>query len=164
LNFLANQLIFKDRALVIGPRNNNYEHIFCIVCFKKMSTLQLCPFGCRLPICDNSCSDSEQHKTECDLIKVWEFADEKKYSKVVFRSLAQIRGLNLSKQEKAVVEAMYCHLTEQVNEETDLLIKEFKNIPNDRINELKLILAALNTNAFETITKHQISVRGEMKT
>jgi SET domain len=157
----ANELVFRDRALVIGPRCNNYEHIFCVVCFKTMSSLVMCPFGCRLPVCDNSCSDSDRHRPECELIRRWKYVDPlKKYSRVCFRSLPQIRGLLLPKDEKTVVAAMAANLTKQVSAEAEGITKEFQNVPRETVDELKLIIAALNTNAFETITTDQTSLRG----
>lgn len=32
-----NELIFYDKPLLIGPRVNNYEKIFCIICYKVKS-------------------------------------------------------------------------------------------------------------------------------
>lgn len=147
----VNELIFNDKALLIGPRVNNYEKIFCVSCYKVLPKLMLCTAKCKFPICAQ-CVDSDCHKIECDLIKSWGLRNINRYSKHLFRALTIIRGLLLSDDEKKLMFMMACHdNTDQQNLEVERILDEFEDLKSDpeTVEKLKKISSILNTNAFE---------------
>ncbi|EGI57673.1 Protein msta, isoform A [Acromyrmex echinatior] len=53
----ANELIFIDVPLLIGPRCYNKYLPMCVVCYKNNCALFPCDHGCGLPICSAECID-----------------------------------------------------------------------------------------------------------
>ncbi|CRL02052.1 CLUMA_CG015278, isoform A [Clunio marinus] len=165
----ANELILYDKPLLIGPRVNNYDKIFCVCCYKILTKLTLCTAKCKFPIC-HDCASSKQHKKECELIKSWGLKDEPRYSKHLFRALTVIRGLLLSKDDTKLMFMMASHEnSSQQNLEVEKIINEFESLTADcvTIRTLKKISSVLNTNAFEvgiafndSGPEHNISLRG----
>lgn len=49
----TNELIFVDKPIILGPRVNNYEKIFCVSCSKIMPKLVLCKEKCKFPVCED---------------------------------------------------------------------------------------------------------------
>lgn len=147
----VNELIFYDKALLIGPRVNNYDKIFCVSCYKVLPKLTLCAAKCKFPVC-TQCVDSDSHKVECNLIKSWGLRNINRYSKHLFRALTIIRGLLLSDDDKKLMMMMACHNnTDQQNLEVERILDEFEylNSEPETVDKLKKISSILNTNAFE---------------
>jgi hypothetical protein len=147
----VNELILYDKPLVIGPRVNNYEKIFCVSCYKILPKLTLCTEKCKFPVCDD-CTKSKQHIEECELIRSWGLKNLTRYSKHLFRSLTIIRGLLLSPGENMLMHMMAKHdNTAQQNLEVEKMLHEFDNLTPECETVLKLkdISSILNTNAFE---------------
>lgn len=147
----VNELIFYDKALLIGPRVNNYDKIFCVSCYKILPKLTLCTAKCKFPVCAE-CVDSDAHKVECDLIRSWGLRNLNRYSKHLFRALTIIRGLLLSDDDKKLMMMMACHdNTDQQNLEVERILDEFEDLNSEpeTVDKLKKISSILNTNAFE---------------
>lgn len=146
-----NELIFKDKPLLIGPRVHNYEKVFCVSCYKILPKLTLCNEKCKFPVCKD-CEHSLPHQQECSLIRSWEIKNQSKYSKHLFRALTVIRGLLLSDEDKELMFMMACHENSVIqNMEVDKILEEFENLTEDSetVRNLKRISSVLNTNAFE---------------
>ncbi|KAG5680405.1 hypothetical protein PVAND_009914 [Polypedilum vanderplanki] len=164
----ANEVIFYDKPLFCGPRVNNYNKIFCVVCYKILPKLTLCNAKCKFPLCDD-CQDTEKHRVECELIRSWKIRNENKYSKHLFRALTVIRGLLLSNEDSKLMNMMACHENSDIqNIEVEKILDEFEALTADseEVSRLKRISSILNTNAFElglphdSQPEHGISLRG----
>ncbi|XP_070500302.1 SET domain-containing protein SmydA-8-like [Chironomus tepperi] len=164
-----NEEIFRDKPLIVGPRVNNYNKIFCISCYKVLNKLSLCSQKCKFPVCSECENNDAQHRVECELIRSWKLKNENKYSKHLFRALTVIRGLLLSKEESELMFMMACHENTSVqNMEVEKILVEFDGLSEDSeiVNKLKKISSILNTNAFEvglphdSQPEHGISLRG----
>lgn len=163
----VNELILFDKALLIGPRVNNYDKIFCVSCYKVFSKLTLCSAKCKFPVCDD-CVDSKKHRKECELIRSWGLRNTNRYSKHLFRSLTVIRGLLLSPEDTKLMFMMACHdCIAQQNMEVEKILDEFEGLTaeSETVQTLKKISSVLNTNAFEvgvafdSESEHNISLR-----
>jgi hypothetical protein len=147
----VNELILYDKPLVIGPRVNNYEKIFCVSCYKILSKLTLCSEKCKFPVCED-CTHSKKHIEECELIRSWGLKNLTRYSKHLFRALTIIRGLLISPDDNKLMYMMAKHdNTAQQNLEVEKMLHEFNNLTPecDTVLQLKNISSILNTNAFE---------------
>lgn len=147
----VNELILYDKPLVIGPRVNNYEKIFCVSCYKILPKLTLCTEKCKFPVCDD-CTHSKQHIEECELIRSWGLKNLTRYSKHLFRALTIIRGLLLSPDDNKLMHMMAKHDNiAQQNLEVEKMLSEFKDLTPEceTVEKLKNISSILNTNAFE---------------
>lgn len=73
------EIIFRERALVVGPTARKGSILNTCVCCHKLLAVKdfLCKNKCTLPICDK-CSDSEQHRNECELFRRWQPKDLQK--------------------------------------------------------------------------------------
>lgn len=163
----VNELILYDKPLLIGPRVNNYDKIFCVSCYKVMPKLVLCTAKCKFPVCTD-CVDSKQHKKECELIRSWGLKNSSRYSKHLFRALTVIRGLLMSSDDTQLMFMMACHDNSQLqNMEVEKILDEFQGLTADceTVQKLKKISSVLNTNAFEVgiafdaEPEHNISLR-----
>lgn len=153
----VDELILYDKPLIIGPRVNNYEKIFCVACYKIVPKLTLCDMRCKFPICDD-CTCSKQHAKECELIRSWGLKNSVRYSKHLFRALTVIRGLLISDENSELMFMMAKHdNSTQQNLEVDKMQAEFNDLAPDSetIKKLKDISSILNTNAFEVGIAHE---------
>lgn len=163
-----NEVIFYDKPIIVGPRVNNYDKIFCVSCYKVLSKLTLCSAKCKFPIC-HDCENTEEHRIECGLIRSWKLKNENKYSKHLFRALTVIRGLLLPADDTKLMLMMACHENSTIqNMEVEKILDEFDGLTEDseEVIRLKKISSILNTNAFELglphdeQPEHGISLRG----
>lgn len=163
----VNELILYDKPLLIGPRVNNYDKIFCVSCYKILPKLTLCTEKCKFPVC-GECVESKQHKPECEMIRSWGLRNVNRYSKHLFRALTVIRGLLLSTDNTKLMFMMACHdNSAQQNLEVEKILDEFEGLTGDceTVLMLKRISSVLNTNAFEVgiafdaEPQHNISLR-----
>lgn len=158
-----NELIFYDRPLLIGPRVNNYDKIFCVSCYKVLPKLKLCAAKCKFPVCDD-CFDSKEHRRECELIRSWGLRDQNRYSKHLFRALTVIRGLLLSSDDTKLMFMMARHENTTIQGiEVEKILDEFESLTEDceTFQTLKRISSVLNTNAFafDSNPENNISLR-----
>ncbi|XP_049531229.1 SET domain-containing protein SmydA-8 isoform X1 [Anopheles darlingi] len=172
----VHDLVFVDRPILLGPRVNNYEVIFCASCYRILKRLQLCSGGCRLPICarcDYATSPSSAHRAECELIQGWQPKDAGRYAKHILYALTSIRGFLLSERDRSIVLQMEGHPPrKEMTTEIEQLLKAgyFGNLPADGtdVRYLRQLVDVLNTNAFETSrvvvdednNDHEIILRG----
>uniref|UniRef100_A0A182UC74 SET domain-containing protein n=1 Tax=Anopheles melas TaxID=34690 RepID=A0A182UC74_9DIPT len=172
----VNELVFVDRPVLVGPRVNNYEVIFCASCCSILRRLQLCTGGCRLPICsrcDYSVGAGSPHAAECALIQSWQPKDAGRYSKNILYALTSIRGFLLSERDRSIVLQMEGHPPrKEMTTEIERLLKDgyFWNLDGEgpAVRYLRQVVNILNTNAFETSrivadeenNQHEIILRG----
>uniref|UniRef100_A0A182MJM8 SET domain-containing protein n=1 Tax=Anopheles culicifacies TaxID=139723 RepID=A0A182MJM8_9DIPT len=172
----VHELVFIDRPVLVGPRVNNYEVIFCASCCCILRRLQLCTGGCRLPICsrcDFSVGAASPHAAECRLIQSWQPKDAGRYSKNILYALTSIRGFLLSDRDRSIVLQMEGHPPrKEMTTEIERLLKDgyFWNLDGEgpAVRYLRQVVNVLNTNAFETSrivadeenNNHEIILRG----
>ncbi|XP_065075125.1 SET domain-containing protein SmydA-8 [Ochlerotatus camptorhynchus] len=171
-----NELIFLDRPILVGPRVNNYDVIFCASCCRIQKKLTLCSGGCRLPICpdcDVSAAPETPHSAECRVITAWHPKDQKRYCKTILYALTSIRGFLMDDHQRSIVLNMEAHPPRKdMITEVERILKDevFSNLPEDspNVRYLRQIVNVLNTNAFETFrmvqdeenNDHEIILRG----
>lgn len=171
-----NELIFLDRPILVGPRVNNYDVIFCASCCKIQKKLTLCTGGCRLPICpdcDVSAAPETPHSAECRVITSWKPKDQNRYCKTILYALTSIRAFLMNDHHRSIVLNMEAHPPRKdMITEVERILKDevFSNLPNDSpdVRYLRQIVNVLNTNAFETFrmvqdaenNDHEIILRG----
>ncbi|XP_052868645.1 SET domain-containing protein SmydA-8 isoform X1 [Anopheles cruzii] len=153
----VHELVFVDRPMLLGPRVNNYDVIFCASCCRILKRLQLCSGGCRLPICGRCdfAAPASPHATECRLIQSWQPKDAGRYAKNILYALTSIRGFLLSERDRRIVLQMEGHAPrKEMLTEIEGLLKDgyFGNLPADGpdVRYLRQVVNVLNTNAFET--------------
>ncbi|XP_058064048.1 SET domain-containing protein SmydA-8 [Anopheles bellator] len=153
----VHELVFVDRPMLLGPRVNNYDVIFCASCCRILKRLQLCSGGCRLPICGRCdyVATGSPHAAECRLIQSWQPKDAGRYAKNILYALTSIRGFLLSERDRRIVLQMEGHAPrKEMLTEIEGLLKDgyFGNLPADGpdVRYLRQVVNVLNTNAFET--------------
>ncbi|XP_058445390.1 SET domain-containing protein SmydA-8 [Malaya genurostris] len=172
----VNELIFLDRPILIGPRVNNYDVIFCASCCRIQKRLTLCSGGCRLPVCpdcDVGAGQETPHSAECKVINSWQPKNPERYSKTILYALTAIRALLLSDRDRSIVLGMEGHPPRiDMITEVDRLVADdiFTDLPehDPMLSYLRQVLNVLNTNAFETCqivqdsenNDHEIILRG----
>ena len=173
-----NELIFKDRPLILGPRANKIQLILCVVCHQKVTIKDICPRGCGLPICQikktindiintKYCYDTDEHIFECELLQKWCPKNKNIVSLNTLRALPIIRGVLLDDKRKILLNLLQGNIPKPEQElEIIKASEEFHNFPNDA-ETMKLLLhtlSVLNTNAFETLVASEsdnyFSLRG----
>lgn len=159
----ANEVIFYDLPLLIGPIGNPNEPVICVACYKILEPITLCVKKCGLPMC-SECPNKKFHQLECELIITWQprRVNEISFTKIKFLTL--IRSLFLSEDAKKLMYQL------QRNDSKENLIDNFKdefdNFPrnDDVLNDLNAILASMNTNAFKILINLEynksVSVKG----
>ena len=72
------EIIFRERALVVGPTARKGSILNTCVCCHKLLAVKdfLCKNKCTLPVCDK-CADSPEHHNECQLFRRWQPMDMK---------------------------------------------------------------------------------------
>ncbi|XP_055523519.1 SET domain-containing protein SmydA-8 [Wyeomyia smithii] len=154
----TDELIFLDRPILLGPRVNNYDVIFCASCCRIQKKLTICSGGCRLPICadcDPSAAAETRHTKECKIINSWQPKDPRRYCKSILYAMTPIRALLLNDRDRAIVLGMEGHQPRKdMVTEIEWLLKKnvFENLPVDgsQVEFLRQVVNVLNTNAFET--------------
>ncbi|XP_058834483.1 SET domain-containing protein SmydA-8-like [Topomyia yanbarensis] len=150
----VNELIFLDRPILVGPRVNNYDVIFCASCCRIQKKLILCSGGCRLPVCsecDTRVDQETLHTAECKIINSWQPKNQSRYCKAILYALTSIRALMLNDRDRSIVLGMEGHPPRKdMTTEIDRLVTEeiFANLPD--LSYLRQVVNVLNTNAFET--------------
>lgn len=159
----ANESIFFDRPLIVGPTNNSAETIVCVNCYQKVESNSLCEQKCGLPRCFENCPKENEHLQECELLRSWypKNPDEISFKKI--NGLAIVRALFISSDAKHLLKLLQ-HNHSIEDEVIDNLAHEYGAFPTDKesIHLMKLTTAVRNTNAFKTLVSsecdHNISV------
>lgn len=160
----VNEIIFRDRTLIIGPRAAKFEFPTCIVCYKRVSLKDSCKNGCGLSVCSaaegrKSCQDHERHREECELIRSWEPRKqlEGEVSMNILRSLTTIRGLLLMGNKMDILKVLQSNPCAQTVMEVERTVAEMNNFPKELKPTLYHISSVLNTNAFETKLSNELN-------
>lgn len=156
----VNEVIFRDRTLIIGPRAAKFEFPTCVMCYKRLSQPDVCGRGCGLSICpvdsDGKCQEREEHRAECELIASWDVKNKGEVSMNTLRSLTTIRGLLLSGNDADILQTLQSNPCAQVVAEVERTVAEMNNFPKELKPQLYKICSVLNTNAFETKLSNEL--------
>ncbi|ALC49539.1 msta [Drosophila busckii] len=192
----AGELIFRERALVVGPTARKGSQLnTCVCCHRLLSAKQfLCPHHCTLPVCGD-CADSEAHQNECKHFQRWlpkdlsqecqdaviagtatatttatATAADSTPADVVnplsLRILTAVRVFYLSKEQRALVDAMQANAERGYRQEIIKAAQCFRKFPTtDKpfMDQLFRVVGVLNTNAFEApcrVDGHESLLRG----
>lgn len=157
-DILPGEVIFRERALVVGPTARTGTDLNrCICCHKFLKGLHiLCTRGCTLPVCE-MCSESDIHRAECDWFNRWKPIQEvNKDSDIVntstLRILTAIRVFLLEPNRRSLVNLMQSNNNKCYRQEIIKAAQSFRNFPTtDKsfMDELFRVVGVLNTNAFE---------------
>ncbi|XP_073833645.1 SET and MYND domain containing, arthropod-specific, member 8 isoform X1 [Musca autumnalis] len=170
------ELIFRERALVVGPTARKGSILNTCVCCHKLLAVKdfLCKNKCTLPVCDK-CSDSEQHRNECELFQRWQPKDLQKttdeddccpVNAMSLRILTAVRVFFLQPDQRALVQAMQANDDKCYRGEIIKAAQCFRKFPTtDKpyMDKLFRVVGVLNTNAFEApcrVGDHEILLRG----
>jgi hypothetical protein len=143
-NISADELIFIDTPLLIGPRCYSKYPAMCVVCYRNECPLFPCDHGCGLPICSTECENSATHvQAECRFLKEWSPTCGSSWSKDLFLTVVMIRGLVLSKEQRKLLYVFECHSDLIRNYEVKIHAKSIcytcEKSTNKLIEEYKLI-------------------------
>lgn len=162
----ANEILFADRPLLLGPTGNKSEPIVCVVCYEKIgnnSVSHLSAKQCGLVLCGRSVC-AEKHESECQYIQKWKPLNPHEFSFTKAKALFVIRSLFLNEEQKKFLNLMQKNYISLKNE--IYFDGEFENFPqdNETLECLRAASAAINTNAFKVLysssESEDISVRG----
>lgn len=158
----VNEVIFRDRPLIIGPRSAKVEFPSCVLCHQRLTKADVCRKGCGLSVCPREeCQGNEEHRKECEMIAAWELKNSEEVSMNTLRSLTTIRGLLLEGNDKALIQMLQGNPSPQIFAEIETMVNEMKNFPKELKVPLYHICAVLNTNAFETRLSKEVNVEDE---
>ncbi|XP_068151889.1 SET domain-containing protein SmydA-8-like [Drosophila tropicalis] len=171
------ELIFRERALVVGPTARKGSQLNTCVCCHCLLPAQgfLCPHRCTLPVC-GPCSDSETHREECQHFQRWQPIDAvpegteppgaEQINPLSLRILTAVRVFHLGQQQRSLVDAMQANAERGYRQEIIKAAQCFRNFPTtDKpfMDQLFRIVGVLNTNAFEApcrVDGHETLLRG----
>uniref|UniRef100_A0A1I8PSQ9 SET domain-containing protein n=1 Tax=Stomoxys calcitrans TaxID=35570 RepID=A0A1I8PSQ9_STOCA len=172
------EIIFRERPLVLGPTARKGSILNTCVCCHKLLAVKdfLCKNNCTLPVCDK-CSNSEQHRSECQLFQQWKPKDLQinagnnnnsnnshasngnkdgddccPVNTMSLRILTAVRVFFLHPDQIALVEAMQANDDKGYRGEIIKAAQCFRNFPTtDKpfMDRLFRVVGVLNTNAFE---------------
>lgn len=160
------EILFCDKALMLGPSGNQHEPMCCVVCYKLLEsdiTSKMCRNECGLILCESQ-NCSENHQNECKLFREWQPKNPIQISFRRLKALFVIRGLFLRDSQKhffALLQKNYTNLKKDI-----FFADEFDNFPTENaiLDELRASSAAVHTNAFmllyRIIDSVHVNVRG----
>lgn len=149
----ANELLFGDKPLMLGPSGNRHEAIVCAICYDKIEnnlTSYMCPGQCGLVLCAKDvCAD--QHKLECKLLQKWKPKNPNEFSFIKTKAMVIIRSLLLDENQKKFLELL--QKNDHIIKDEIYLDDEFEHFPQDIkiLTDLRSASAAINTNAFKVL-------------
>ncbi|XP_030379515.1 SET domain-containing protein SmydA-8-like [Scaptodrosophila lebanonensis] len=178
----AGELIFRERALVVGPTARKGSPMNTCVCCHRLLPVQqfLCPHRCTLPVCPG-CAESPAHRDECAHFQRWQPKDldvteeqpqpqpqqpTESVNPLSLRILTAVRVFYLSPEQRALVDAMQANAERGYRQEIIKAAQCFRKFPTtDRafMDQLFRIVGVLNTNAFEApcrVGEHETLLRG----
>lgn len=169
----TDETVLLDKPILVGPRAHKIEHPSCVVCHRRVRISDVCNKGCALSLCGpasgRQCQDSEDHKSECELIRSWKPKHPEVVSLNLIRALTTIRGLLLPKSSLDIIKSLQFNKSQQTVIEIKKAIEELDEFPSGdagSVQLLTLISNVLNTNAHETklsceLDSQQQSLRGK---
>ncbi|KAI4502960.1 hypothetical protein M0802_002004 [Mischocyttarus mexicanus] len=162
----AGELIFVDNAILISPRNSEKYLPLCVSCYKDKCPLFPCDRGCGLPVCSQTCEDSNKHVDhDCEYLRKLEPNCGSNWSMDLLRGLLAVRAISLDDEQREVLAVLQCHQNLNNDCEVTLLRRNVKNAPETKeIDFMMMVSGIFNTNSFETIVvqdkDHYTSLRG----
>lgn len=151
----ANEVLFYDLPLMLGPTGKSTEPIVCAMCYRKLESVLnpkeiLCKYMCGIPICkSNDCADN--HKVECALFSEWKPKNPDKISFARMKGLMVNRSLLLSDQQQKFLGLMQKNST--VDKFEMYFRKDFENFPSNEVvlTRMRNVSVAINTNAHQNL-------------
>ncbi|KAI5737065.1 hypothetical protein M8J76_009749 [Diaphorina citri] len=143
------EVIFRDEALVIGPRSGTSSDPVCVGCLSNSSPLSPCSKNCALPVCSSQCENSVQHSWECSFLRDHCTVENTKdgVSLDLVRTVTPIRCLQMSRLKRTIVRAL--ETREFPICEVDVLKRYLhKKLPAEDDKFLRLCCGTLDTNAY----------------
>ena len=112
----VNELIFEDKCILMGPRSIKKHINICVSCYKSDCPLFPCDNGCGLPVCSNNCELKSNHaENECKSLRELEpITNGSNYSQDLIHSVVPLRALNLSKEDKEIINELEGHEKEEI--------------------------------------------------
>ncbi|XP_076687104.1 SET domain-containing protein SmydA-8 isoform X2 [Andrena cerasifolii] len=162
----ANELIYVDAPLVIGPRRVGKHLRLCVCCYKIECPLFPCDRGCGLPVCSVQCEDSPKHANyECQYLRSLVPTCGTDWSLDLLMAVIPIRALFMTEEQRKCLAALQSDRSLMPNYEVELLQRNVANPPSEEDVELmRHVCGAFNTNGFETVSvqdkDHSSSLRG----
>lgn len=154
----VNEMILCEPPLLIGPVGSEKDDVVCSICYKPITETDVCA-DCSIPVCLN-CSEMGSH-TECKFLKSLNLNG--KGSLQMVRSLAAVRGLFLTENDKEVLNLLQCNHTDDTAKMIDNLLKEGNESSTNVRDELIRVASVLNTNAFQIVSlsnNYHLNLRG----
>ncbi|KAJ6637188.1 SET domain-containing protein SmydA-8, isoform B [Pseudolycoriella hygida] len=153
----VNELILREPPLIIGPVGNDKSSVICALCFKLISTADVCS-NCLLSVC-SGCLEKGHHEEECSFLKSLSL-NTTESSQQLDRCLTIARGLFLDKSKKNILNLMQCNCNNETENMIDNLLKQAHHKNGKLRNELVRTAAVFNTNAFQIV----VNLSSERKT
>uniref|UniRef100_A0A8D8X7D0 Protein msta, isoform A n=1 Tax=Cacopsylla melanoneura TaxID=428564 RepID=A0A8D8X7D0_9HEMI len=142
------EVIFKDEALVLGPRSGTSCLPVCVGCFSSSELLHPCTFHCRLPVCSSTCQNSPQHQIECEFL-----GEHKGLQTQDMSERETAAGLNGNlvngKTETEVNEVV-------INKEKDVVAKVNENVVSRETEDVDDVNGN-NTEAVREVNGHEVN-------
>ncbi|KAL1457452.1 hypothetical protein WDU94_007684 [Cyamophila willieti] len=143
------EVIFKDQALVLGPRSGTSCPPVCVGCFSSSNPLHPCTLHCRLPVCSSSCQTSSQHQIECGFLRAQEGVqtDKAQINWDLLRAVTPLRCLRMSKLKRKIMKSLESSHFQIC--EVDLLKRHLhRPLSSSEEAYLRLCCGILDTNAY----------------
>ncbi|XP_075211338.1 SET domain-containing protein SmydA-8-like isoform X2 [Lycorma delicatula] len=153
-DFQPGDVIFWDRPVILGPRKCGPP--ICVGCHLGGDNLESCPKGCKLPVCNSECAQSQRHQYECTLLCSYgNCVPENSWSSDLLRSLTAIRCLQLNNEDRLVVQCLQANVQPDCNWESEKIKRALEEELKSEDEEWMMLCSRImDTNAFETI-KHE---------
>ncbi|XP_058806585.1 SET domain-containing protein SmydA-8-like [Phymastichus coffea] len=144
------QLVYADRALLLGPRGRDGQPPMCAVCARERCPLVGCDGGCGLPVCSAACAESTDHQAECVFLRRLRPLCAPGWCPELLRALAAVRALFLCPADRQLLGALQAHEAARHSREVDLLARSLAgglDVEDERL--MRRACRAMDTNAFE---------------
>ncbi|XP_014206903.1 protein msta-like [Copidosoma floridanum] len=153
------ELVYRDSALVLGPRCYSKYLPICASCHSRGCALFPCDRGCGLPICSNDCQDGVDHRGECAyLCSLEPDCGPQGWSLDVLRALVPVRALLLPARLRELCYSLQCNRSAHEAREVDMLKKTVKGtLSRDDETFMRRVCNVMDTNAFESAALHRDS-------
>lgn len=148
-----NELLFGDKAMMLGPAGNKHDPIVCAMCFDRIEgqvSSYLCSGRCGLVLCGKS-TCAKHHEKECELLQKWKPKNPNEFSLNKAKALLVIRSVFLNNDKRKFFDLMQKNFDKF--EKEIFFNTEFENFPQDKetIYCLRAAAAAINTNGFKVL-------------
>lgn len=157
-------LIFSNKPLALGPRDDHVDDFFCTVCYQVIPLRKICD-KCQLKICSKHCEQSEHHIKECNFITAnWNRKpNHDKYSEALSRVLIHLRLLLLNPDNKLSLDLYQKDNNELFESEEIKTLCNNYDIPLEHIQYMTTFNSIIKINTFRVasnIQKNNIRIRG----